>query len=73
METTPSAFRHGIAIEDMRHAVEHPYAIHPEDEELTMVIGWARNGRLLEIGISERSGEPRIVHAMPARRRYYRR
>ncbi len=43
------------------------------DEDLTMLIGPASDGALLEIGILDFDGEdPVVIHAMPLRQRFYR-
>jgi hypothetical protein len=40
------------------------------DEEMTMLIGPATDGTLLEIGIVRREGDTLIAHAMIARRKF---
>lgn len=43
------------------------------DEALTMLIGPASNGGLLEIGVLDIDGDdPVVIHAMPLRRKFYR-
>lgn len=43
------------------------------DEDLTMLIGPARGGALLEIGVLDVDGEDAVViHAMPLRRKFRR-
>lgn len=43
------------------------------DEDLTMHIGPASDGTLLEIGVLDIEGDdPVIIHAMPLRRKFYR-
>lgn len=43
------------------------------DEELTMLIGPAADGALLEIGVLDIDGEdPVVIHAMGLRRKFYR-
>jgi hypothetical protein len=68
VEIAASARRHGIADEDMRHALRNPILVLDVDE-LVMVIGADRSGRLLEVGV--RDGD-RIVHAMYAREKFLR-
>lgn len=67
MRITESARKHGVADEDMRHALRnHIRAV--EHNDFTMVIGPARNGQLLEVGLLDASGDdPVVIHAMPAR------
>jgi hypothetical protein len=70
---TESARRRGIADEDMLHAITHhlSYFVDEGDEELVMFIGPARNGAVLEVGVVEDDEDPRIIHAMPARRKFW--
>ena len=43
------------------------------DDDLTMLIGPATDGALLEIGVLDLDGEdPVIIHAMPLRQKFYR-
>ena len=43
------------------------------DETLTMLIGPARDGSMLEIGVLDLDGEdPVVIHAMPLRRKFNR-
>lgn len=43
------------------------------DEDLTMLIGPARDGSMLEIGVLDLDGEdPVVIHAMPLRRKFNR-
>jgi hypothetical protein len=67
VEILPSAHRHGIASEDIHHAVQLAVAFYEVDDELTMAIGPARDGTPLEVGIAR---ELYIVHAMKARPRF---
>lgn len=70
MRILSSARKHGIADEDMLHA--YRYRIRSVEDEVTMYIGPSRDGRILEIGVVE-DDDPRIIHAMPARRKFTRR
>lgn len=71
MNFTPSATTHGIAPEDMTHAVKHALRPFDEGEGMTMFVGPARNAALLEIGVvTGKDGDPLVVHAMRARRKY---
>jgi hypothetical protein len=72
MEVGPSAHRHGIAVEDMAHAVNHVLGAVEHDDGMTMLLGPDRAGRFLEVGFSELRGEPVIVHAMAMRPKYER-
>lgn len=67
-----SAHRHGVEDDDMTHAVRNSIAFHGEDD-LTMAIGPARSGAMLEVGFVESAeGLMVIVHAMPARSKFLR-
>jgi hypothetical protein len=67
------ARRHGVAAEDIRHAVRNAMRrIDAEGDDLTMLIGPARDGAPLEIGVLDIDGDdPVVIHAMPLRRRFY--
>ncbi len=64
-----SARKHGIADDDMLHAYRNPIRVY-ETEDLTMLVGAAINGAILEIGVAAAEGIDFIVHAMPARPKY---
>jgi hypothetical protein len=67
----PSAFKHGVAEQDMLHACRTPFWVTPGDEGFTMITGPSRSGGLLEVGVVRADdGTPVIVHAQPARRRF---
>ena len=66
-----SARKHGVADEDMIHAYHHPIRVLVLDE-LTMLIGPDLSARLVEVGVSNREGIDFIVHAMPARPKFFR-
>ncbi|MCY3643362.1 MAG: hypothetical protein OXH67_00235 [Acidimicrobiaceae bacterium] len=65
------ARRHGLKDDDIRHAYRNPIRVLLLDE-LIMIIGADRSGRLLEVGVlvDEEELIEVIVHAMPARRRF---
>ena len=65
------ARRHGVADDDMLHAYRNPVRIF-EFDELTMLIGPDKAGRLLEIGTASAEGIEFIVHAMQARKKFWR-
>lgn len=65
-----SARRHGIADENMLHAVRNVIVTHDLDDGLTMFVGPARDASLLEVGVVDGQDGPVIVHAMEARSRY---
>jgi hypothetical protein len=66
-----SAHRHDVEDEDIRHARRCATAF-AEVDDLVMWVGPARDGLLLEIGVTEIAGDEWVVHAMPARRKYLR-
>ncbi len=70
-EIAPSARKHGIADEDIRHALRHYWAIHSTDD-LRMVIhvGSSTTGEPLEILVVYSDTDVLIIHAMTARRKY---
>lgn len=73
MRISRSARKHGVKDADIRHAVR--YRIHgfDEDEDVTMVIGPARSGLLLEVGVLNIDHDAVAIHAMAARPKYIRR
>jgi hypothetical protein len=71
-DIAPSARRHGVADDDMRHALRNPVSVDYLDEGLTMLVGPRRDGELLEIGVVDGDHGPVIVHADRARPKYLR-
>jgi hypothetical protein len=67
----PSARKHGISDDDMRHALRNPIRVADLDDDLTMFIGPARDGTLVEVGVAATSTGPVIVHAMRARPKFF--
>jgi hypothetical protein len=66
------AREHGVADDDMSHAIRNAMKGFDVDEVL-MFIGPARNGALLEVGVLDFDGDdPVIIHAMALRREFYR-
>lgn len=66
-----SAHKHGVADEDMLHALRN--AIHTEeyDDGFVMTVGGSSSGHLIEVGwIIRSNGWVMIVHAMPARTKF---
>jgi hypothetical protein len=67
------ARRHGVPDADIWHGVRN--ATHKIDmgEDLTMLIGPARDGAPLELGVlGLDSDDPVIIHALPLRPKFYR-
>lgn len=70
----PSAHKHGIGDEDILHAWRNAIDVWEQDDDMTMLIGPDASARLLEVGLVDSvDAGPVIVHAMPARRKYFRR
>ncbi|HEY2282528.1 MAG TPA: hypothetical protein VGH60_03140 [Solirubrobacteraceae bacterium] len=68
MRVAQTAQKHGIADEDMTHAVRNAIAQWRLDDDFTMRVGPARDGDLLEVGVlGIDTDDPVVVHAMPAR------
>lgn len=74
VEIRPSAHRHGISDDDIRHAVDHAIAAltSPAQPDFTMVIGPDRAVRLLEVGLVQSDDQDYVIHAMSARDKYVR-
>lgn len=71
MRIIKSARKHGVKDGDILHAFRNPVTSF-EARDLTMIIGAACNGSLLEIGVIDADDEDAvIVHAMPLRRSYH--
>jgi len=75
VDIQPSARRHGIADDDMLHAIDHSMVVDDlgEDPDRWLVIGPDRAANLLEvIVLVTAEGDEMIIHAMPLRAMYYR-
>jgi hypothetical protein len=71
VEIHPAARRHGIADEDIEHAVTHAIVIEAQDDDTTLYLGPARSADLLEIVTVTREGEAELaIHAMKMRPKY---
>ena len=67
------ALKHGVVDADIRHAVRTAMRKVVIDEGLTVLIGQASDGALLEIGVLDIDGDdPVVIHAMPLRQKFYR-
>src|SRR5690625_3284957 len=67
MRITDSATKRGVAVDDILHALDNYVRVFTDqgDAELSMFIGPARDGSMLEIGVIE-DDEPRYPrHAHP--------
>lgn len=75
MEVYRSARRHGVADQDIRHAIEHPVVVADIDPDADppklLAIGPDRAGNLLEVVVLTLADDRLLViHAMPLRRKY---
>ncbi len=73
MEIRPSARRHGIADDNILHAIEHSMVLDDlgDDPDRWLVIGPDHAGNLLEIVVLiTAEGDELIIHAMPLRAAY---
>lgn len=70
MRIAQSAGKHGVSEADARHAL-HNYVRVFDADEVAMFIGPAQNGTMLEVGVVQDDDDPRIIHAMPARARFW--
>ena len=68
----PSAYKHGVSMEDMLHAYRNPLRIFELEEGLTMMIGANSTAIIFEVGVIEGEPAPVIVHAMRARKKFLR-
>lgn len=67
------ARKHGIADPDIWHAVRNTMRRILLDDDLTMLIGPAPDGALLEIGVLDIEGDdPVVIHAQPLRPKFHR-
>lgn len=72
LEIHPSARKHGIADEDIEHAVSHAMSIDSRDNDTQLYLGAGRNADLLEVvtvSHVDSSGEL-AIHAMKMRPKY---
>ena len=73
MEIHPSARKHGIADEDIEHAMAYAMAIEDHDAETRLYLGPSRSADLLEVvTIARDDGSELAIHAMKMRAKYQR-
>ena len=73
VEVHTSARRHGIADDDIEHAMKHAMAIEPQDDDTRLYLGPSRSAELLEVvTIVRDDGSELAIHAMPMRAKYTR-
>lgn len=68
----PSARRHGVSDDDIRHAYDHPIRVFDLDDGFTMIIGPNAAAIIYEVGVVGGVPAPVIVHAMRAREKFLR-
>jgi hypothetical protein len=68
----PSARRHGITDDDVRHAINNAIAAvnAPHQPDFVMLIGPSATLTLLEVGVLSAEDNHYVIHAMRARTRY---
>lgn len=71
MDIEASARKHGVADDDMLHAVRnHWRAFETDDPAVTMYIGPATTAEPLEVGVVDDAQGIAVIHAMPARPKF---
>lgn len=73
MEIHSSARKHGVADEDIEHAMDNAMSIDDQDDDTRLYLGPARNAELLEVVTLIRDdGSELVIHAMKMRPKYLR-
>jgi hypothetical protein len=73
VEIHQAARKHGIADEDIEHAVEFAMAIDDQDDDTRLYLGPSRSAGLLEVLTIVRDDRSELaIHAMPMRTKYRR-
>jgi hypothetical protein len=73
VEIHPSARKHGIAEEDIEHAMRHALAIDDQADDTRLYLGPSRSAGLLEVvTIVRDDGSELVIHAMKMRLKYRR-
>lgn len=68
----PSARKHGVSDEDIRHAYANPIRVFEVDDGFVMLIGANAAGVLHEIGVVQAETGAVVVHAMRVREKFLR-
>ncbi|HEY9411759.1 MAG TPA: hypothetical protein VIP77_19425 [Jiangellaceae bacterium] len=74
MEIAESARKHGIADDEMLHALDNAFRVVEQEydgEIRTLVIGADHSGRLLELIVVDDGPTSRIIHADVLRPKFY--
>jgi hypothetical protein len=74
VDVHPSALKHGVAVEDIEHAVRNAMVSDELDDDLRLYLGPSRSASLLEVIVVLRGGgRPELaIHAMAMRGKYRR-
>ena len=72
LEIADSARKHGIADEDIRHAVRMALREISQDADRILLIGPDRVGQLLEVVVLDPDEDPVAIHAMRLRSLFHR-
>lgn len=73
VEIHSSARKHGVADEDIEHAIDNVMSIDDQDDDTRLYLGPARNADLLEVvTIARDDGSELVIHAMKMRPKYRR-
>lgn len=73
MEIHSSARKHGVADEDIEHAIDNVMSIDDQDDDTRLYLGPARNADLLEVvTVIRDDGSELVIHAMKMRPKYRR-
>ena len=71
MDIEASARKHGVADDDMLHALRHHWrAFETEDPDVTMFVGPSSDTQPIEVGVVNDDDGIAIIHAMPARSKF---
>lgn len=72
MEILPTARKHGVSDDDIRHAVLNAVgAVRSQAQpDFVMYVGADQNASLLDVGVLEAEGDEYVIHAMQARPQY---
>ena len=74
VDVHPSAPKHGVAAEDIEHAVRNAMVIEGLEDDLRLYLGPTRRAAPLEVTALTRADgrDELVIHAMPMRERYRR-
>jgi N-acetylmuramic acid 6-phosphate (MurNAc-6-P) etherase len=70
VEIADNARKHGVADEDIEHAVRNAIRV-VDGSGRDLYIGADRTGRLLEVVVIDDDGQPVAIHAMALRPKFY--